>query len=48
MFNKIYSKIKELFNIKIIIENKIEKELEFKSKLHEYTKWVIPVNLKDE
>lgn len=40
MFNNIYTKIKELFNIKIVIEPK--KEIEFKSKIPEYTKWVIP------
>ena len=42
MFNKIYTKIKELFNIKIVIEPK--KEIEFRSRLPEYTKWVIPIN----
>ena len=39
--NKIYTKIKELFNIKIVIEPK--KEIEFRSRLPEYTKWVIPI-----
>ncbi len=42
MFNKIYTKIKELFNIKIIIKSKKENS-EFKSKIPEYTKWIIPI-----
>lgn len=41
MFNKIYTQIKELFNIKIVIE---PKKFEFRSKIPEYTKWVIPIN----
>ena len=40
MFNKIYTKIKELFNIKIVIESK---KFEFRSSIPEYTKWVIPI-----
>ena len=38
------SKIKKLFNTKIVIESKTKKETEFKSKIPEYTKWVIPIN----
>lgn len=45
MFNKIYTKIKKLFNIKIVIEPK--KKIEFRSKIPEYTKWVIPITLKN-
>lgn len=41
MFNKIKTKIKELLNIKIVIE---PKRYEYKSKIPEYTKWVIPIN----
>ena len=44
MFKKIYTKIKKLFNTKIVIESKTKKENEFKSKIPEYTKWVIPIN----
>ena len=40
MFNKIYKKIKELFNIKIVVE---PKKFEFRSRIPEYTKWVIPI-----
>ena len=40
MFNKIYTKIKELFNIKIVIESK---KFGFRSSIPEYTKWVIPI-----
>lgn len=42
LLNKVYTKIKKLFNTKIVIEPK--KEIEFKSKIPEYTKWVIPIN----
>lgn len=44
MFNNIYTKIKELFNTKVVIKPKTKKEIEFKSKIPEYTKWVIPIN----
>ena len=40
LLNKVYTKIKELFNIIIVIE---PKNSEYKSKLSEYTKWVIPI-----
>lgn len=40
MFNKIYTKIKRLFDIKIIVE---PKKFEFRSRIPEYTKWVIPI-----
>lgn len=42
LLNKVYTKIKKLFNTKIVIEPK--KEIEFKSTIPEYTKWVIPIN----
>lgn len=44
MFNKIYTKIKKLFDIKIIVEPKTKKKIEFRSRIPEYTKWVIPIN----
>lgn len=43
MFNKIYTKIKRLFDIKIIVEPKTKKKIEFRSRIPEYTKWVIPI-----
>lgn len=44
MFNNIYTKIKKLFNTKVVVEPKTKKEIEFKSKIPEYTMWVIPIN----
>ena len=40
LLNKVYTKIKKLFNTKIVIE---PKKFEFKSRIPEYTKWVIPI-----
>lgn len=46
LLNKVYTKIKKLFNTKIVIEPK--KEIEFKSKIPEYTMWILPTTLKEE
>ena len=43
MFSKMKTKIKELFNIKIVIESESQKEIEFRTRIPEYTKWVIPI-----
>lgn len=48
MFKKIYTKIKKLFNTKIVIEPKTKKEIEFKSKIPEYTTWVLPTTLEED
>ena len=48
MFKKIYTKIKKLFNTKIVIESKTKKETEFKSKTPEYTMWILPTTLEEE
>ena len=48
MFNNIYTKIKKLFNTKVVVEPKTKKEIEFKSKIPEYTMWVLPTTLEEE
>lgn len=48
MFNNIYTKIKKLFNTKVVVEPKTKKRLSSKAKYPEYTMWVLPTTLEEE